>query len=178
MKFQGCVSLTPSPNGLTVTTDCVWGLQTDCSYERLISWPGPFTWRWKSQFFQRDGIRNFTVEKLYIWQNNTCIKKIENRWSTTAGQIVRETTNCYVHSHLLWSKIRLHYLTFPSHCFLMWGRHFVAWAFPFVVPWRNLANTVKNKLLLFLLDMTLTFVWLIIASNDLINLFVCTFQPL
>lgn len=42
------------------------------------------------------------------------LKRIKAQWcSTTAVQIARETTNCYVRSHLLWSKIRLHYSTFP-----------------------------------------------------------------
>lgn len=51
------------------------------------------------------------------------LKRIKALWcSTAAVQIVRETTNCYVRSHLLWSKIRLHYSTSLSpHCFLMWG---------------------------------------------------------
>lgn len=107
------------------------------------------------------------------------LKRIKALWcSTAAVQIVRETTNCYVRSHLLWSKIRLHYSTSLSpHCFLMWGRHFVAWAFLFVVSRRNLTNSVKNKLLLFLLDMTLTLVWLLMVTDDLLNLF-AHFNPL
>lgn len=56
------------------------------------------------------------------------LKRIKALWcSSTAAQIVRETTNCYVRSHLLWSKIRLHYLLtllFSPHCFLMWGWNF------------------------------------------------------
>ncbi len=133
------------------------------------------TGTWTALFFQQASIKNVTFATLHIWQNNTYIKQIEKRYG--AVQIVRETTDCYVHSHLLWSKIRLHYSTFffSLHCFLMWGRHFVAWAFLFVVSWRNLASTVKNKLLLFLLDMTLTFVPLVMVSDDPINLFVPPF---
>lgn len=73
-----------------------------------------FTWRWTWLFSQR-------CWECCIWKAARLTQHIhQTNWkalwcSTTAVQIVKETTNCYVHSHLLWSKIRLHYSTFsPS----------------------------------------------------------------
>lgn len=139
-----------------------------------MSWTRPFTWRWTSLFFQRADIRNVTFEKLHVWQNNTYlyIKQIKNRCSTTAGQIVRETTDCYVHSHLLWSKIQFHYLTFSPSLLPYVRAAFCGMGLSLCSVLKEFGKYSEKKLVLFLLDMTLTFVWLIIASNDLINLFV------
>lgn len=162
---------------LTVSIDSEQWVQTHWSYETLIYRAVPM----------KMNIAVFPTsqrQECYIWKAAHLTEQHihQTNWkalwcSTTAVQIVRETTNCYVHSHLLWSKIRLHYSTFSPSLLPYVRAAFVAWAVLFVVSWRNLANTVKNKLPLFLRDMTLTLVWLAMVS-DPINLFVCTFHPL
>lgn len=142
-----------------------------------------FAWSSTSLFFQRASIKNVAFEKLHIWQNNTYIKQIEEDKS---AMVQHHSCPDSERDHKLLRPLTFTLIKGPTpllnffspHCFLMWGRHFVAWAFLFVVSWRNLTNTVKNKLLLFLLDMTLTLVWLLMVSDDLVNLFVCTFHAL
>lgn len=130
------------------------------------------TWRWTSYFSNEPKSRMLHLKSCTFdrtTHTSSKLKRIKALWcGTTAVQIVRETTNCYVRSHLLWSKIRLYYSTFFSpQCFLMWGQHFVALSFFFVVSWRNLTYYVKNKVLLFLLNMTLIVIWHLIVSDGL-----------
>lgn len=104
-------SLSSSLAFLWLSIDSEQWLQTHWSYHltRL------FTWGWTVFPASRMlHLKSCTSDRTTHTSHK--LKRIKALWcSTTAVQIVRETTNCYVRSHLLWSKIRLHYSTFfPS----------------------------------------------------------------